>query len=459
MSKAVLAATIDGRVTYCTCPPEQRGKGRCNHVFHQEEGETESQFMERIQQTESISSYHMSDEEKENLMPIKGRTDLEKEDCEGGYIHVDTPVWSPSNIKEYAELSGTKESAINGLISRTVYWDEEEGRFVSIATKTGIDKQKKAEFDANPDRYKTGVGALNDLAAEDGYTATTDIYVLPYYMRQDTENAKNPLNVHYNSIIVTNNSKKVTPDKLQETYERLLDNKNVKKHGFTPLTKHGGYALDSLSDLVNGKSGIMRGYITGFSIPYSGRAVISPNIRMKYGEVGIPASMAVSIFEPTIRTRMKSEGYSDEDISKFISRVGNGKGSHEDKVMVDRILTSEDRKVLVNRQPSLHMGSMVCFKARVTEIVDSAHGGSAVSANDTIQLNPMLAKGFNADFDGDTQAVYAINDKEIGEDAWSEMSPFTEFISHNPKNMGESMTVPTKDCLFGLFNILGVGNK
>lgn len=43
----VLAATVDGRITYCTCSPEQRGKGRCNHVLHQEDGESESSFIER----------------------------------------------------------------------------------------------------------------------------------------------------------------------------------------------------------------------------------------------------------------------------------------------------------------------------------------------------------------------------------------------------------------------------
>lgn len=453
--KAVLAVTIDGRVSYCTCAPDQRGKGRCNHVFHQEEGESESDFMARIEIQEEIACYHMSEEEKSKLQLIRGRVDLEDKNCEGGYIHVDSPVWSPSNIKEYAELSGMKQSVIHGLISRTTYYDETTGKFISISTKSGIDKKLKEELDKNPS-CKTGVEILNELAAEDGYEATTDIYVLPYYMRQDTKEVKNPINVLYNSIIVTNNSKSMTPTKLQEKYERLLDNKNVKRHGFKPLTVHGGYAVDSLADLVNGKSGIMRGYITGFSIPYSGRAVISPNIHMKYGDVGIPASMAVKIYDPTIKKHMSSKGVPKEDIDKFISRISSGKGSIEDKQALDNILISEDCKALVNRQPSLHMGSMVCFKARVTEIVDSSSGyGSSVSANDIIQLNPMLAKGFNADFDGDTQAIYAINQKDIGDDAWAEMSPFTEFISHNPKYMRESMTAPTKDCLFGLYNILG----
>lgn len=44
----VLALNTDGDITYCTCPPEGRGKGRCNHVTHQNDGESPEEFIERI---------------------------------------------------------------------------------------------------------------------------------------------------------------------------------------------------------------------------------------------------------------------------------------------------------------------------------------------------------------------------------------------------------------------------
>lgn len=44
----VLALNTDGKITYCTCPPEERGRGRCNHVAHQNPGEGVKEFMERI---------------------------------------------------------------------------------------------------------------------------------------------------------------------------------------------------------------------------------------------------------------------------------------------------------------------------------------------------------------------------------------------------------------------------
>lgn len=44
-----LAATVDGRMTYCACTPDQRGKGRCNHITHKNEDETEEDFCNRVE--------------------------------------------------------------------------------------------------------------------------------------------------------------------------------------------------------------------------------------------------------------------------------------------------------------------------------------------------------------------------------------------------------------------------
>ena len=45
----VLALNVNGNMTYCTCPPELRGKGRCNHIEHQYEGETPQEFVSRVE--------------------------------------------------------------------------------------------------------------------------------------------------------------------------------------------------------------------------------------------------------------------------------------------------------------------------------------------------------------------------------------------------------------------------
>ncbi|NLZ80352.1 MAG: hypothetical protein GX913_00885, partial [Clostridiales bacterium] len=48
----VLALTEDGRMTYCTAPEDQRGKGRCNHIMHQKEGQSVVEFVEEAKNFE-----------------------------------------------------------------------------------------------------------------------------------------------------------------------------------------------------------------------------------------------------------------------------------------------------------------------------------------------------------------------------------------------------------------------
>ena len=75
----VLALNTDGDITYCTCPPELRGTGRCNHIAHQNEGETPEDFIRRIEHIsdEVKEDNTESNDEKEGLDPNK-RVDMRK---------------------------------------------------------------------------------------------------------------------------------------------------------------------------------------------------------------------------------------------------------------------------------------------------------------------------------------------------------------------------------------------
>lgn len=47
MSHKRLALNTDGQMTYCSAPPDKIGVGRCNHVAHQNPGESAQEFTER----------------------------------------------------------------------------------------------------------------------------------------------------------------------------------------------------------------------------------------------------------------------------------------------------------------------------------------------------------------------------------------------------------------------------
>ena len=58
----VLALNDKGELTYCSAPLEDRGKGRCNHSVHQNKGESEAEFIERVNSQIPVDEYQ---EEKE----------------------------------------------------------------------------------------------------------------------------------------------------------------------------------------------------------------------------------------------------------------------------------------------------------------------------------------------------------------------------------------------------------
>lgn len=66
--RKVLALNNEGNITYCTVEPENRGKGRCNHIAHQRPDESVESFIERINEKKielSHKDYVESEEHRE----------------------------------------------------------------------------------------------------------------------------------------------------------------------------------------------------------------------------------------------------------------------------------------------------------------------------------------------------------------------------------------------------------
>lgn len=73
----ILALTNDGRITFCTASEDQRGKGRCNHVSHQKEGQSTADFIASIENNIIIEDSLMADQKEAilNLISQYGRTE------------------------------------------------------------------------------------------------------------------------------------------------------------------------------------------------------------------------------------------------------------------------------------------------------------------------------------------------------------------------------------------------
>lgn len=63
--KGVLALKPDGTMSYCTCPPDQRGKRGCPHIDHRRDDETDSEFIERVKDYVVVESEGVAKPEEE----------------------------------------------------------------------------------------------------------------------------------------------------------------------------------------------------------------------------------------------------------------------------------------------------------------------------------------------------------------------------------------------------------
>lgn len=142
-----------------------------------------------------------------------------------------------------------------------------------------------------------------------------------------------------------------------------------------------------LLDLLQGKDGLLRGYILGKRFPFSGRAVIVPDPSLPLGEVGIPRQMFDVLFpEP-----------------------------------------QEDAWLLLNRPPSLLPSNIQAFIARPE--ADSW----------VIRINPGLCAGFGADFDGDQMSAFALHSFQAIEEAKELLRPGS--MPLNPKNAQPNLSL------------------
>ena len=235
-----------------------------------------------------------------------------------------------------------------------------------------------------------------------------------------------------------------------------------------------GRITNGLCDRLKGKHGRIRKNIMGKRVDHSARSVISPDSSLKFGELGVPYRVAMSLtttdtvsalnkknLEDLVNNDMAdtysrqnrlikiknaryesiSTGdliYKDEkDSNPFkvknadcvyygkmdlrsiteareCSKITLEKGmlvkktDRDEKIpvvkdiqlqigdVVNRYLQDGDY-VLLNRQPTLHKGSMIAFKVKVKD---------KDSDSKTFSFNLATTKTFNADFDGDEMNIH-----------------------------------------------------
>ena len=172
---------------------------------------------------------------------------------------------------------------------------------------------------------------------------------------------------------------------LQEAVDALID--NSASHSAANST-NGRRRLKSLSDLLKGKQGRFRQNLLGKRVDYSGRSVIVVGPELKLNECGLPKQMALELFKPFVISWLISNEYANN--IRSASRLIEAKETIVWDAL-DEVI--KGKYVILNRAPSLHRLSLQAFQPRLID-------GKA------IKLHPLVASGFNADYDGDQMAVH-----------------------------------------------------
>jgi len=245
-------------------------------------------------------------------------------------------------------------------------------------------------------------------ASKDGTLFINTLPVIPPLQRNAYQDEKgmwmiDPLNDYYVALI-----------------RRSFQIKSASKAG--PLFDLLNYELQKaviahdnfIRTLIKKKRGLIRSQMLGKRTDFSGRAVVTPGPNLKVNELGLPLRLAVSIFEPfifhrlfnsspVIKSKLEAEikkfldlELSSDSIKNVFKAIKSGDKIPPElyKIIFEATeVAIMNRVVLAKRDPVLHAKSVRAFTPILIE-------------GNTIQICTLQVAGFNADFDGDTMAVF-----------------------------------------------------
>jgi len=159
-----------------------------------------------------------------------------------------------------------------------------------------------------------------------------------------------------------------------------------------------------------------------------GRMVIRPNPGLSVDEVGIPEDTAWKIYHSFVMRRLTKDGMPPLDARKLIE---------DREPLAEAALQAEmkARPVMITRDPKLHKFN---FMAVYPIMVPGK----------SMELSPLIAKGFNADFDGDALNITVPVTEGAVREAREKMLP-----SHNLFKPGKDQVImrPEEDTIAGLY--------
>lgn len=168
------------------------------------------------------------------------------------------------------------------------------------------------------------------------------------------------------------------------------------------------------------KHGTFQRKLIGTTIDNVGRGVITPNPDYDMDTIGIPEKQAFEAYNRFIVRRLKRRGMS----------LSAAMGEVESKTPLARKMLQEEmeeRPVIMNRAPVLHRFGIMAFRPQLVK-------------SNSVQVSPLIVKGFGADFDGNCCGFFTEVCLKINLSAVRLFDPMGSFVAALEEASGMSLS-------------------
>lgn len=178
------------------------------------------------------------------------------------------------------------------------------------------------------------------------------------------------------------------------------------------------------------KFGTLQRKLVSTTVDNVGRAVITPNPDLDMDSVGLPEEQAFKAYDKFVTRRLVRQGMSVRAARQEVK----DKSKLARKILIEEM---DDRPVYISRAPVLHKFGIMAMKPRLTK-------------NKTLEVSPLIVKGFGADFDGDAMNYHVPSTEGARKEAIERLLPSRNLFSLS--DFKSVMHAPANEYVGGLWH-------
>jgi len=169
--------------------------------------------------------------------------------------------------------------------------------------------------------------------------------------------------------------------------------------------------------------------IPSFHQRYSETSSMRPNPELDMDQVALPEDKAWNLYKPFVVRRLKRRGL---PVVEALKQVEN----RSELARNEMVAEMGHRPVIINRAPVLHRFGIMAFWPQLTK-------------HNTMEISPLVVKGFNADFDGDQMNFQVPVKDEARQEAIERLMPSANLL--NPGDFKSPVHAPSQEYVGGLY--------